>query len=97
MSQPRIWPETAGRLTARAILARIAEDETEPLAVRLAVLDAVGELQDDLPAGYVLGSVEPAPGSVEQARRLLLDDVAGQDTVRDALATSRAAARLAQL
>lgn len=97
MSNVHIWPETAGRLAARAMLAGIAQDESQALDVRLTALEAIGELQDDLPAGYILGSVDVTAGTIEQARQLLLTDVAHQSSVRDALATSRAAARLSDL
>ncbi|WP_088284667.1 hypothetical protein [Kineosporia sp. A_224] len=95
MSRPRIWQETPGRLAARAILAGLAADETEPFDVRIAALDAVGELQDDLPPGCTLDSVDVLPGTVQHARQLLLEDVERQGSTRDTLATSRAAARLA--
>lgn len=97
MYRLEIWPETAGRLAARAILAGVAADETQPFEVRVAALDAVGALQDHLPVGQVLAPVEVADGTVQDARRLLLDDASLQSTARERLATSRAAARLAGL
>lgn len=97
MYRLEIWPETAGRLAARAILAGVAADEAQPFEVRVAALDAVGALQDHLPAGQVLAPVEVADGTIQDARRLLLDDAPLQSTTRERLATSRAAARLAGL
>jgi hypothetical protein len=92
---PQIWTETSGRLAARRILAGLAEDQEQPIDVRLASLSAIGELEDDLPVGHVLAPIEPSPGTVAQARQLLLDDVDRQPSTRDRLATGRAAARLA--
>ena len=94
MIVPQLWPETPGRLAARRILASVAEDQAQPLEVRLAVLSAIGELEDDLPSGYALTPIEPAPGTVAQARQLLVDDAGRQPSVRDRLAVARAAARL---
>ena len=95
MTIPQTWTETPGRLAARGILAGVAEDQQQPNAVRLAALSAIGELEDDLPAGYALNPVDPAPGSIAQARQLLLDDTDRQPSTRDRLATARAAAQLA--
>lgn len=97
MHQLEIWPETAGRLAARAILAGVTADEAESFEVRVAALEAIGALQDDLPQGRVLAAIDVRPGTVAEAHKLLSDDVAHQPSARDALATSRAAARLAQM
>ena len=94
MNGPRLWDETTGRRVARGILVGLAEDETQPVTVRMAILAAIGELEDDLPAGYVLPPVDPQPGTLEHARQLLLDDVERQPSIREYLATSRAAAQL---
>lgn len=93
MNQPRTWPHTTGTLRARAVLAHAAADQTLDLQARLAALDALGELEDDLPAGYAPAPVEPAPGRLTDAHQLLGEQ--GHDApVRDRIAAARAAARL---
>ena len=93
MSSPRIWPEPVEQRWARAILAHAAQDSGAGIEVRLAALDALGELEDTLPVGVVLRAVEAAPGTLAEAHRLLMTDHS-HDGVRDTLAAARAAARL---
>jgi hypothetical protein len=93
MSEPRIWPHTSRTHQARAVLAHAAADPTLDLRARLAALDALGELEDDLPAGYAPAPVQPVSGRLADAHQLLRDQ--GPDVpVRDRIAAGRAAARL---
>ncbi|HET9658058.1 MAG TPA: hypothetical protein VFP72_22080 [Kineosporiaceae bacterium] len=93
MSQPRTWPQTPRTCRARSLLAHAAADQTLDLEQRLAALDALGELEDDLPAGYAPAPVDPEPGRLTDAHRLLGEQ--GHDVpVRDRIAAARAAARL---
>jgi hypothetical protein len=93
MTGPRIWPQSAETRRARAVLAHAAADPTLDLRARLAVLDALGELEDDLPAGYAAPPVEPLPGRIADAYRLLVQH-GPEVPVRDRVAAGRAAARL---
>jgi hypothetical protein len=93
MSRPRTWPQTPRTCQARGVLAHAAADQTLDLEQRLDALDALGELEDDLPAGYALAPVEPAPGRLADAQQLRGEQ--GHDVpVRDRIAAARAAARL---
>lgn len=90
---PRIWPQSPDTQRARSVLAHTAADPTVNLRARLDALAALGELEDDLPAGYAAPPVEPVPGRIADAHRLLLRH--GPDVpVRDRIAAGRAAARL---
>ena len=73
---PRIWPETASRRQARAVLSHLVEampaDTLDDLESRLVLYDAIGDLDDWLPPGALLEPVEPCPGTLLDAYRLLV-------------------------
>lgn len=110
---PRIWSETPSRRRARAVMAHLAEampvDTLDDIEAKLCLYDAFAELDTWLPLGAVLAPVEPCPGTVVDAYRLLVAAIheehtaeeAGQDltpvTARDRVATGLAAGRLRAL
>ena len=73
---PRIWPETASRRQARAVLSHLVQampaDTLDDLESRLVLYDAIGDLDDWLPPGALLEPVEPCPGTLLDAYRLLV-------------------------
>ena len=92
---PNVRPEPAQTRSARQILAHLASAPHTPMDLRLAVLEAVGDLDEHLPVGHVLASVIPAPGTVSQAVGLLAEAATAPGLpVGDKLAAARAAARL---
>ncbi|MBI4940990.1 MAG: hypothetical protein HY830_09600 [Actinobacteria bacterium] len=71
----RIWPETPSRRQARAVLVHLAvtlpTDTLEDLDRKLPVHDALCALDETLPVGWMLAPVDPQPGDVADAYRLL--------------------------
>ncbi|WP_143447449.1 hypothetical protein, partial [Kineosporia sp. R_H_3] len=71
----RIWPETPSRRQARAVLVHLAvtlpNDTFEDLDRKLPVHDALCALDETLPVGWMLAPVDPQPGDVADAYRLL--------------------------
>jgi hypothetical protein len=93
LQHPVIWPESAARRRARAVLLHVAGTDPD-IVKRLAALEAVGDLQDNLPDGHVLAPTEPEAGSLHTVWRLLHDDLAGDLSVRDRIAAALAARRI---
>lgn len=71
----RIWPEIPSRRQARAVLVHLAltlpTDTFEDLDRKLPVHDALCALDETLPVGWMLAPVDPQPGDVAEAYRLL--------------------------
>lgn len=97
MNLPQLWPESPERLLARAILVGVASSDDEPIATRVACLDAASILQDDAPDGYTVAGVEPVAGTAAQARELLETETRTALSARAVLSAAQASALLAGL
>jgi hypothetical protein len=87
---PSTYPESQPRAQARGVLAWVLGHDDYEVEDRLAAGDALGALQDSVPAGMVLTAVLETPGSLADARSLLEAAVPLETSVRGTLAVSLA-------
>lgn len=79
---PRLLEESPAQTAARAILLWISGQDDHDPEDRITALEALGALEDFLPANVVHAVTEERPGTLDEARQLLLTAVDAQTTPR---------------